>query len=322
MNRTWMVMICIFSILGAVGCKRKSGAPAAPEQVPETVRTAPVSDEVIRSPPQAPEVRPELVQLDAAQRYIPAQGPEDTATDATGKNSGGTSRTMDELLDLVCARQSCNPVMGCAAEEGLVAIGEPAVKAIIGRYRVMGRPNYQKFHLLRILGRTGHPSAIPFLVELLEDPHWNVRTNAALALADLNAASELKRLKRLLRKSDNGRDFGFLYALAYAVEKMGGAGGGHIVLEGLEPERISRTNWGYTKIAVDAAGSLGLTEACPKLPLAIRHNDIFLKKAAIEAAIVLQCRDQELKSALEEQSSSQIPSVRRLSKKALDSLAE
>lgn len=323
MTRTCLALVLACLLTVPLGCRKKPEWSGSTVGQPDSRRPAPpVTEEVVKGSPPAPDVQSELVSLDVPQRYIPAQG--HVTPDATGPLPAAVSaakskpsQTLEQLLDQATSRHGCNRVMGCSAEKGLLAIGEAAVQPIISRFKSMQRPTYQKFHLVRILGQIGHPSAIPFLAELLDHPHWNVRTNAALALAEMNAASELKKLKRLLRKTRKSRDFGFVYALAYAVQKVGGGGGKDVLLAALDPQRISRINWGYTKIAVDALAGLGFTEACGSLTPAILHNDIFLKKAGIEAAMALDCRQEKLMAAIEKQGSSQIPSVRRLTEKAL-----
>ena len=302
MTRTYLALVLAFLLTAAAGCRKKTERSQPTIGEAGSRRLAPpVADEVVRGSPPAPDA---------------GQPPPAAVSAAPIK----PSQTLEQLLEQVTSRHGCNRVMGCPAEKGLLAIGEAAVQPIILRFKSMQRPTYQKFHLVRILGQMGHPSAIAFLAELLDHPHWNVRTNAALALAEMNAASELKKLKRLLRKNRKSRDFGFVYALAYAVQKVGGGGGKDLLLEALSPQRISRTNWGYTKIAVDAVAGLGFTEVCGSLAAAVMHNDIFLKKAAIEAAMVLDCRQEAVLAAIEKQGASHIPSVRRLTEKALELL--
>ncbi len=305
-------------LLAAPGCRKaetptKTPAEGPAEEVkknpkPETLAVRP---EVRSEKPDTKNEKRETGSFDRAQ---------DDIKSLVEKPRSGPSRTLDELLDLVSDRRTCNIVMGCEAKDGLVAIGAPAAKPIIQRYRTLGRPSYQKFHLIEILGYVSAPEVLPFLEERLTDPHWNARANAAIALARLKAVSKLGLLKRLLRKHSGGRDFGFLYALAYAVEKLGAGGGSAILLKGLTEESVGSINWGYTRIAAFAAADLGLKQACPDLVHSVLHNDIFLKKEAIGAAMALQCRDEKLAEAIAAQETSRIPSVRRKAAAAIEML--
>ena len=308
MRRECMLLAALLLLLPS-GC-RKPG-PAAPE-TDRTPRASegPSAPETDR-PPRASE-GPAAPETDRTPRA--SEGP------AAAKPPSGPSRTLDELLDLVSDRRTCNIVMGCDAADDLIAIGAPAVEPIVQRYRTLGRPSYQKFHLIDILGHIRDPAVIPFLEERLADPHWNARANAAIALARLNAVTKLGLIKRLLKKHAHGRDFGFLYALAYAAEKLGASGGRAILLNALTEESVGSINWGYTRVAVVAAGDLGLKQACPDLVHSVLHNDIFLKKDAIAAAVMLECRDEKLTGAIAGQQTSRIPSVRRKAAAALEAL--
>jgi hypothetical protein len=218
---------------------------------------------------------------------------------------------LEALLDSATTRQSCNIVMGCPAGSTLIALGEDAVAPLIGRYQSMGRPNYQKFHLLDLLGQIGSESALPLLREELDASHWESRTRSAIALGRIGSRRDLARLKIHLEKTENTQDYAFRYALAFAVEKLAGKGGAEVILEGLSPQGVNGRNWGYTRVAVEAAAELQLAAACPLLRLAVEHRDTFLKKAAITAAGALHCNNPALTQAVAAQLPSRVPSVRR-----------
>jgi HEAT repeat protein len=215
------------------------------------------------------------------------------------------------LLNKATTRQSCNIVMGCPAGATLIALGEDAVAPIIARYQSMGRPNYQKFHLLDLLGHIGSESALPLLRDELDASHWESRTRSALALGRIGSRRDLARLKTLLVKTENTQDYAFRYALACAVEKLAGEGGAEVLFEGLSPQAINSRNWGYTRVAVEAVAELELTSACPLLRVAVEHRDTFLKKAAMLATGALRCSDPALTQAVAAQLPSRVPSVRR-----------
>lgn len=234
--------------------------------------------------------------------------------------SSARTRDIDALLDAATTRQTCNIVMGCPSGEALVAMGDEAIGPIVARYETLSRPNYQKVHLIDLLGRIGSTQALPFLRDRLKDTHWEVRTRSAFALGLIGARSERGRLKEALRETEGRSDHAFRYALAFAVAKLGDPDTGQILLEGLEPSSINTRNWGYTRVAVDAVAALNLDEACPKLRVAIGHNDTFLKRAAIAAAGQLNCPQGPVRRAVAAQLDSRIPSVRRRAVSTLKTL--
>lgn len=317
-------------LLLAIGCKKPEPAPeggqrSAVSGQPETRNEKPETrnekqetrNEKTETRNEKQETRNEKTETRNKKRETRN---EKTEAVAVKQPPAGPSRTLDELLDLVSGRQTCNIVMGCEARDGLIAIGAPAVEPIIQRYRVSGRPSYQRFHLIEILGYIDTPEVLPFLEQCLADPHWNARANAAIALGRLNAVSKLGLIKRLLKKHVKGRDFGFVYALAYAAEKLGTTGGKTVLLKALTEESVGSINWGYTRVAVFAAADLQLKQACPDLVHSVLHNDVFLKKEAMGAAMTLNCRQEDLAEAIAAELSSRIPSVRRKAAAALEKL--
>ena len=230
-----------------------------------------------------------------------------------------SARTIESLLGDVTTRQKCNIVMGCPAEAELVAHGNEATAPIINRFRTLSKPTYQKYHLIDLLGRIGDAAALPFLRECLDQRHWEARTRAAIAIGALGARTELTRLSERLQSAPV-RDHAYRYALAYAVEKLGGEGGQAVLLEGLQADAINSRNWGYTRVAVERIRELGITQACPLLPQAIRHKDIFLKKAGILAAGDLECKGPEVLRAVATGLRERVPSVRKTARGALQKL--
>ena len=251
---------------------------------------------------------------DTVQEVAPTGGsPDDIAAERAESD-------IESLLDQATTRESCNVVMGCAVAAAIIAHGEDAVPPIIARYQSLGTPNYQKFHLIDLLGRIDSERALPFLREELEAKHWEARTRSAFALGHLGSRRDLARLKSHLASTTETQDHAFRYALAFAVETLGGEGGGAHILEGLSAQSINERNWGYTRFAVEAAAELRLTGACPLLRLAVEHRDIFLKKAAVAAAGMLTCNDQQLFQAIAAQLQSRVPSVRRQTQETLQKL--
>jgi hypothetical protein len=220
------------------------------------------------------------------------------------------------LLEQVTTRQQCNIVMGCPAQAAIVAMGDAAIGPIIRRYGELTRSNYQKFHLIDLLGLIGSDSALPFLREQLKAPHWEARTRAARAIGRLGESRELSRLKEHLAASAGSQDFAFQYALAFAIQRLGGEGE-EVLIQALSPESIGGRNWGYTRVAVEAVAELNVTRACPLLRVAVEHQDTFLKKSAIAAAGQLSCHDKALLGAIAAQLPSRVPSIRRAARKTL-----
>ena len=219
-----------------------------------------------------------------------------------------------ELLVRATTRQQCNRVMGCSAGDELIALGTLAVQPIMERYREMPGWSYQRIHLLELLGRIGARSSVDLLVEQLAARSWDARAQAAIALGRMGATEQLERLRGALAGVAE-TDRGYQYALAFAVEKLGGIGGKEILVAALDRERVAGTNWGYTMVAAAAVGELGVAEACPLLVHSLHHRDIFLIKAALASAASLGCRDlaPEIRPLLD----SPVPSVRREAERAL-----
>lgn len=324
MLRVATTLLVVVLLSSVQSCKK--GPP--PVVDPETVFHPIIEDVIRRHTPM--DLRPELIPLESRKQYVPAQ--DDSAPTAldrkpvaslagppTVQGSSG-SITLEELLNKATDRQTCNMVMGCEADKGLVALGKSAVRPVIDRYKEMKRPSYQKFHLLDVLGAIGDSSAVPFLEGRLRDKHWNSRANAAVALGKIGSLGSLKELKRLLGAQRKGRDYGFLYALAWAVEKLGGTGGQEVILEALDSANVQRRNWGYTRVAVSAAADLNIVDACAALPTCILHNDTFLKKKAISASATLSCTADVVLRAIAAQLSNRVPSVRRAATASLKQL--
>ncbi len=309
------------------GCRKKPEVPDVEEQ---QTPSAAVREEVVRGP-SGIEVKPELIPLETTSSYAPAEGNPGKVPRTAPQPAGAdtpASRPLRRLdpaalqraIDQVSERSSCNPVMGCPAEREILSAGSAAVQPLIERYGKLERPGYQKFHVIEMLGRLKDPTAVPFLVEHLADTHWQARTHAAMALGRIGATEHLARLQELLEQTPRDKDAGFRYGLAFAVEKLSGRGGRPLLLEALAPDKVGSTNWGYTRVAVEALAELGDKDACPLLPACIEHNDVFLKKEAVRAAAVLECRQDPVLDALATQLDSRIPSVRRAAREALHKL--
>lgn len=297
--RTHFTTLLLLVVVGAVGCRKERATKTTPASPRETTAAAPLD----------PDTAPDSASSEAI-----------TTLDGAGSWSEEEEIDFGALLDRATTRQSCNIVMGCPAGEKLIAIGEDAVAPIIARYKTLGRPNYQKFHLIDLLGQIGSENALPLLREELDANHWESRSRSALALGRIGARRDLARLREHLSKTEGTQDYAFLYALAYAVEKLDGKGGAKILLDGLSPQSINSRNWGYTRVAVEAVAELNLVDACPRLRLAVEHRDTFLKKSAVVAAGALNCQDAALIRAIAAQLPSRVPSVRRQAQETLNIL--
>ncbi|HEY2433336.1 MAG TPA: HEAT repeat domain-containing protein [Vicinamibacterales bacterium] len=99
----------------------------------------------------------------------------------------------DALTDLGRAAEA----PGSQEAKLLAAMGDPrAVQALIGQLR---QPVANKLGIISALGDSGSPAAIQPLVELLTDPHEELRAGAAEALGRLGASDSIPKLKGLLQ---------------------------------------------------------------------------------------------------------------------------
>ena len=288
MGRRWSSWLVV-AVLVAAGCRGGEPAPAQSRHEPEA-RTA--------QPEQ------ERIPVSRLEEVVKTQPP------------GAMAERVPvmELLERATERQGCNRVMGCPAGEELIRLGTGAAGPIMARYREMPGWSYQRIHLLELLGRIGAGESVDLLVDQLAAPAWDARAQAAIALGRIGAKDRLELLNDALDRAAES-DRGFRYALAFAMEKLGGIGGREILVAALDRDRVAGTNWGYTTVAAAAVGELGVTEACPLLVHSLRHRDVFLVRAALASAAALGCRDlaPEIRKLLK----SPVPSIRREAERAL-----
>lgn len=213
-------------------------------------------------------------------------------------SAGERDKRLQDALRSVMSRHECNTVMGCPAEETLIAAGPLASKAIVDLYPTVERDSYNKYHLLDILGENGDRSAVPLLRTLLSDKQWNARANAAFALGRIADPSTLADLQQTLKSASTTVDQAVEYAAAFAVERLQPGSGRETLLRALQPDKVASINWGYTRYAVQAVGLLGLKQACPALLPSLNHQDVFLRRQAIQTVAALRCGQAQVLEAV------------------------
>ncbi|MFH1532791.1 MAG: HEAT repeat domain-containing protein [Pseudomonadota bacterium] len=306
MRSTSRLLIVTAAVLSTLGCGARESSPGSP---------APEVESRAAAPEDEPEPVSQLEEVVKSQppEELPQKGAAETVENR-GVEAPPTGEGILDLLDLATERQSCNRVMGCDAGDALIRRGAAAAGPIMARYGELSGWSYQRIHLLELLGRIGAAESAQFLIDQLEAPSWDARSQAAIALGRMGAKEHLGLLRAALGGVDE-TDRGFQYALAFSVETLGGIDGKEILVAALEGDRVANTNWGYTAIAAAAVGELGVGEACPLLVHSLRHRDIFLIKAALASAATLRCREltPEFRKLLE----SEVPSIRREAARAL-----
>lgn len=226
---------------------------------------------------------------------------------------------VEEALRDVRDKRRCNRVMGCPPIDALVRAGVVSVNPMVDLLRTTRGDAPWRTELVRALGTIGHRDALPLLRELVSDPLWLMRTEAAVALGRLHDAESVPALERLLAGSTDPDHAAEHAAAGYALARLGQAEVGHAaVLRTLTPEAVARNNWGFTTIAVDLARELALREALPGIRAAAGHQDVFLRKAAFAA--LAQLRDGGANRALVDALGDHIPSVRSAARDALEAI--
>jgi HEAT repeat protein len=92
-------------------------------------------------------------------------------------------KALAQVVELVAALHSRNPVAREKAREALVALGEPAVPSLI--QLLSDRKSHVRWEAAKALGRIADPIAASALVNALEDRDGDVRWLAAEGLAAL-----------------------------------------------------------------------------------------------------------------------------------------
>ncbi len=196
---------------------------------------------------------------------------DDLARDETERLSRLHGRDRDVLLR-VCLRilPSLDPGAIDGVRGGLERWGLLDRKVAYLHHWSWGR----RADACRVLGRLGHATAIPALIERLEDPHPMVRQRAVAALGDLRAVVALDRIVGALDASASWTDLLAIMALS----RMG-------------PESVPRidallrasTSPAMTKGLLQVTAQLGLA-ADPALVRALAgHDDPEVRVEAVRA---------------------------------------
>ena len=227
---------------------------------------------------------------------------------------------MEEALREVRDKRRCNRVMGCSPADVLVRAGVISVEPIVDLLRRSQGDAYWRPVLVRVLGSIGYRDARPLLRELLTDPQWLMRTEAAIALGRMRDAESLDTLRTMLARTDEENSAAEHAAAGFALDRLGQADGRGALAAVLTPAAVARNNWGYTAIAVELAAELGLVEALPGIRVAAKHPDVFLRKAAIGA--LGRLGDRAATGALVEALGDTIPSARAAARSALEAITK
>lgn len=285
----------MFSLLAlSAGCSREGSDPRSSEgsEPPPTVAPT-VGDRP--APAAAPEAEPEPASSPPA---LPA-----------------VEQALREIRD----KTRCNRVMGCPPAQALVRAGVASVAPAVDLLRRSSGDAPWRAELVRVLGVIGHRDALPLLRDLLDDPQWLMRAEAAVALGRMRDAEALPALESLMEGSTDADHAAEHAAAGFALVRLGRADAGKAALLGtLTPEAVGRNNWGFTALAVELAGELRLQEALPGIRAAARHQDVFLRKAAFAALASL--RDRQAARTLVEALGDRIPSVRTAARAALEAI--
>ncbi len=282
-----------------VGCTKPSKEASPPPEVPKKAEAGQTAKDSTKKPEET----------------LPA-APSTKALPEKKIDKGQLQEWVQEATE----RGKCNRVMGCAVEEKIVGAGVDVVPIIIEAYRAMHRPVYQKFHLITMLGQIASRQAEAFLIGELDSPLWQSRAQSAIALGRIGSQSIKSKLGSMFDATTGQNRLGSRYALAYALVRLGEPEYADVLVEALDPKIASEVNWGFTAIAVELAGELSLRRACKYLDWSIKHPDLFLKKAALEAAGRLRCENREVQEAASDLLAHRVGSVREVAGEALEKM--
>ena len=248
-------MILVLSSL-VLGCPGTSG---------------PESQQDIAAPPAAPKAEP---------RNEEDEGPPE-----------GLLRHLQALKN----KQSCNRVMGCEPAIGLSHYGQKAASVLLGELEagpVDGR--YWQVMAIKLLGALEAQDALPLLHTLLEQPRWEVRTRAALAIAAIAQPESEGALRSLLtRQHDLASDAAAIYGLHALGASLDGMPARDVLVSRLPTEfdALSSLNPGHFAFLAEL---VGLAQLRPSLQLArwgAIHKDRFTRMAALQTLALLKDRE-------------------------------
>lgn len=278
-----------------------AAAGACAKAPPSPAVEAPASDPVL---PEAP-----------ARDLAPPQGQKPAAQPAADP-------AIREALAAIVDRHKCNRLMGCAPQQALLAHGGAAVPQVLELLETAKtRDGYWIIALLDLLGRVDDPRVDAPLEGWLSDGRWEVRTRAALALANRGRPASQAALDAALQAAQGKGDVAFEAAVLYALDRLGATVGGEPARAALaarldlDYESLSTMNPGFYAALTEIIALSRLTEALPVVRLGITHKDRYARIGAIEAASAL--RDTGAIPFLVGRLDDPLPSVRRATIAAL-----
>ena len=192
-------------------------------------------------------------------------------------------------LTEIRVRQSCNRVMGCAPAVQLAQYRAAAVPWILAAIHSAPRDaGYWVVKLVDLLGQLGGDESLPLLHALLDDPRWELRAVASLALARLGRPASRAALESAWALHGARGDVAFVSALLHALDRTGDA-----PIEGRRPrdllaERLPREeadlaelNPGFYAFLARVVREARLPAAAPLCRLGAIHRDRFVRAESV-----------------------------------------
>jgi hypothetical protein len=260
----WLFGGAALAVAAAAACSRPSPSPAA---------EAPPSAAAPTAAPARDLAAPQPTEPSAA----PAPSPE-----------------IAEALTAIVDRHKCNRLMGCAPQTTLLAHGAAAIPAVLALLQTARtRDGYWIIALLDLLGRVDDPRVIEPLQAWLSDGRWEVRTRAALALAERASPESQAALVAALEAANGKGDVAFEAAVLYALDRLGATVGDQPARAALtarlnlDYDALSTMNPGFYTALTEVVALSRVTEALPLVRLGITHRDRYVRIGAIAAASAL-----------------------------------
>jgi vesicle coat complex subunit len=154
---------------------------------------------------------------------------------------------------------------------------EPAVDRLIVLYEEIIDDPGTRFMIVKALGKIGHDSAVPALMDALKGDDLWVRAAAVGALTQVGVAA-IVELANALNHSDKA----VRRAAAKALGKIDGAGENPDVIRSLSASLLDIDD-GVRRFAAQALGRLGAETLVPELAEALTDDDPKVRIAAFKA---------------------------------------
>ncbi|MEZ4264860.1 MAG: HEAT repeat domain-containing protein [Myxococcota bacterium] len=195
-----------------------------------------------------------------------------------------------EIID----RHKCNRLMGCAPRDVLATHGVAALPGVLELLDTgKARDGYWIIALLDLLGGVEDDRAVATLESWVSDKRWEVRTRAALGLAQQRRPQSREVLLAALAGCRDKGDLAFEAGVLYALDRLGAtvddkpARAALVERLALDYEALATMNPGFYAALAEIIALAKLSEALPVLRLGITHRDRYARIASIEAAATL-----------------------------------